>query len=397
MNTRTVKIVIFILSLFIVLTVFSQAVLMVREEYVTVTALPCSSSYTMVFDGVYVRDEEVISGSAGAGVISYVVDDGGKVGVNSTIAEIYATNSNIEASEEIERLEHELSVLQKIQNQGTIEAAQPSEVASVINEKYQSVLHCIETNDYENLEIEREELFINLCTMQIITGDIESFDDRIEQINLQIDSLQASMQQPLSTIVSDKSGFFVSKTDGFEQSLNISMIDELTVDDINQIIQAGETETIGAMGKVINGLEWKMVAVVDNSEKLFEVGDIVELNLMLSQTVITAKIENIRSTGDFRQSILILSCDKISADVVSRRIESVEMTKQDVYEGIKVPRETIRFLDGQKGVYVAIGDQVKFKKINIIFEQDDYVISQIMNDSDYVALYDDIVLEGVGG
>ncbi len=398
MNTRTVKIVIFILSVFILLTVFSQAFFMLKEEYVTVTALPCSSSYSMVFDGVYVRDEEVISGSATGGVLSYVIDDGGKIGVNTVIAEVYATNSNAEATRRIEELEHELSVLQSIQNLGTIEAAQPAEVTSKINDNYQGIMRCMETGDMDGLKEEREQLFINLCTMQIITGEISSFDDRISQIQNEIDSLNASMQAPLNTITSDKSGFFVSKTDGFENTLNISMIDELTIEDIEQIISAGETETIGTIGKVINGLSWKMVAVIDNSEKIFEVGDYVNLNLMLSQSQITARIEDIRSTGDFRQSILVLSCDIVNSDVVSRRIEDVEMTKQDVFEGIKVPRETIRFSDdGEKGVYVVIGDQVKFKKISIIYEQDDYIISEIMNDSEYLALYDDIVLEGVGG
>ncbi len=397
MNTKTGKIVIFILSLFIVLTVFSQAVLMSREEYVTVAALPCSSSYTMAFDGVYIRNEQTISYTANSGVISYVVDDGGKVGVNTAIAEIYASNGNAEASKEIEKLNHELELLEKIQNQGTIEAAQPSEVSKMIDKRYQSVMQCIETGDFEALETEREELFVNLCTMQIITGEISSFDERIKQIQDNIALLNASMQQPLSTVYSDKSGFFVSKTDGFEDSLYIDMIDDLGVDDINQIIAAGETETFGTIGKVISGLEWKMVAVIDNSEKLFEIGDTVNLNLMLSQTKIEAQIEDIRSTQDFRTSILILKCDKISAELVSRRVESVEMTKDEVYEGIKIPRETIRFFDGEKGVYVVIGDTVNFKKINIIFEQDDYVISEVMNDSEYVAMYDDIVLEGVGG
>ncbi len=398
MNTRTVKVVIFILSVFILLTVFSQAYFMLKEEYVTVAALPCSSSYSMVFDGVYVRDEEVINGSATTGVISYVIDDGGKIGVNTVIAEVYSSNSNAEATRRIEELEHELSVLQSIQNLGTIEAAQPAEVTSKINDNYQGIMRCMETGDMEGLKEEREQLFINLCTMQIITGEISSFDERISQIQSEINSLNASMQAPLSTITSDKSGFFVSKTDGFENILNISMIDELTVEDIQQIVAAGETETIGTIGKVINGLSWKMVAVIDNSEKIFQVGDYVDLNLMLSQSQITAKIEDIRSTGDFRQSILVLSCDIVNSDVVSRRIEDVEMTKTDVFEGIKVPRETIRFSDdGEKGVYVLIGDQVKFKKISIIYEQDDYIISEIKNDSQYLALYDDIVLEGVGG
>lgn len=83
------------------------------------------------------------------------------------------------------------------------------------------------------------------------------------------------------------------------------------------------------------------------------------------------------------------------------------------FEGIKVPRKAIRFLDMEetvvdeetgkeskqtvncKGVYVKFGERISFKKIDVIYEGGDYVLSSLNAGDGYLALYDDIVVEGV--
>ena len=49
----------------------------------------------------------------------------------------------------------------------------------------------------------------------------------------------------------------------------------------------------------------------------------------------------------------------------------------------------------EKGVYIRKGEQVLFKKIKVIFEGSNYVLSEVQDDPEYLALYDDIMLEGV--
>ena len=85
---------------------------------------------------------------------------------------------------------------------------------------------------------------------------------------------------------------------------------------------------------------------------------------------------------------------------------------KEKYEGLKVPREAIRFADVKetytdengnekeklmtsKGVYIRKGEQVLFKKIDVRFEGNDYVLSKVHPESEYLQLYDDIMLEGV--
>ena len=94
------------------------------------------------------------------------------------------------------------------------------------------------------------------------------------------------------------------------------------------------------------------------------------------------------------ESIIILSCDELTYNLVQRRSERVEIVLND-YEGIKVSRDAIRFnKENEKGVYILLGQRIAFKKINPIYECDEYILSQITSDTDYISVYDDIILKG---
>ena len=72
------------------------------------------------------------------------------------------------------------------------------------------------------------------------------------------------------------------------------------------------------------------------------------------------------------------------------RFKDIEETVTDEITGEKVKKTT-----NYRGVYVKLGEQVLFKKLDVIFEGDKYVISNINKGSEYVVLYDDIIVEGI--
>ena len=83
------------------------------------------------------------------------------------------------------------------------------------------------------------------------------------------------------------------------------------------------------------------------------------------------------------------------------------------YDGIKVPRSAIRFRDieesttnvltgevtttmvNYRGVYVLDGEEVVFRKLDVIYEGDDYVLSAVNQSGGYLLLYDSIIVEGI--
>ena len=96
---------------------------------------------------------------------------------------------------------------------------------------------------------------------------------------------------------------------------------------------------------------------------------------------------------------------------MQHRTERVEILRKTV-EGIKVPRSAIRFKEieetiknedgttytqktNYKGVYVRIGETAEFRKLDIVYEDENFYLSSLNAGNGYVALYDDIIVKGV--
>lgn len=373
----------------------------IAGQYETATAVEISTSNTESFQCVYIRNEEMITYS-GNGVVGYEVADGGKLGIGSVIANIYNSEADIQNKQKISKLQSDLELLKKITNPGTMEVAQPSTLTTLIEERYKNIAYCKDTQDFERLSTENSEFLYLISTMQYITGQTNpditlQFENKINSINEEILRLQRDMNDPSDTIKSDKSAYFVSYADGYESKFSKDSIAYLTADDIksvseNEIRKNDNGNTI--VGKLIDDYKWNIAGVIQNKDDVFKAGDTVTLSFESSNDKIQGTIDEIRPSGN-NESIVIVSCDVMNSELVQHRVETVEMSVQN-YEGIKVPRRAIRFnKDGEKGVYIKLGENIIFRKIDVIFEGDDYVISDANPDSDYLMLYDDIIVEGI--
>jgi len=395
MNSATSKVLVVILILFLLTTVINIAYHGLAKEYDTETAIAYATSNKATFNGVYIRDEEVLTFD-GDGIVSYAVADGGKLGKNSVVAYIYANENDIETKQDIAKLKNELNILTKIENPGTTEVAQPAYLSSLIQEKYLSIAYNKELGNMDKVASAKDELLVQLSTLQIVTDPESSFESRISELKSEIDTLEKQLSDPISTIWADRTAYFVSSVDGYEDTLSTSMMYDLTVEDIEKIEdQTDDLDTNNVVGKLIDDYKWYMVGVIDNSDKIFSIGDMVTLSLESSSITVKGEIQQIQDTDNPTESIVYVECDNMTKDVVQHRVETVEMSVEN-YEGIKVPKSALRFKDDVEGVYIKVGEQIQFKKIDVIYRAEDYVISKASTDNEYLALYDDIILESVG-
>ena len=415
--------------LILLLIVFISIVYNFRNKQApTAVALMSDATASREFKGVFIRDETPLMCTSG-GAVSYNVADGGKLGNGTVIAEVYPNDEQIVRNREIKRLERELGVLRKIQNPGTIESAQPSNLSDSIEEKYRSMIYSRDMHDYSSVERDMEDLLIQMSTYQIITKQVNGFDQQITDINSKLAELKSQTVSPSETIKSPRSAYFVSYCDGYESELKPDKLDTISIADINSIEDRKSSEG-NIVGKLIEGYGWYRAGVIDNSRKEYAIGGNVKIRFDSAADTFDAVVKDIRDEGDASKSIIILECNQFNYDLVQHRAEKCEMIKGD-FRGLKVPRESIRFADitqkkgfpaaeeetapeGEtpteetapqteaettvktKGVYILKGEQVTFKKIDVIYEGDDYVLSKVHeDDSSYLALYDDIMIEGV--
>ncbi len=411
MNTRTAKLLLIILVLFMTVTVINVIVHLFRNDYVTETAVAVSSSHSIAFKGVYIRDESVLSYD-GDGVVSYAVEDGGRLSIGEIAAYIYDDEYQIELNERIEAIDSEIAILNKIQNPGTQEISQPAYLSSLIDEAYKGIIYNKENKDFDSMVTAKDELLMYLSTFQYVTDEIQSLSDKIASLEVEKAELESRKKPPVGEVGVSYSAYFSSHVDGYEGILDYDRSLSLTVSQIESINDKNDVSgNERVVGKLINGYKWYIIGVIDNP-KWLTIGDKVDLYFPSSDSKIVATVDGMRDGESANKKIITLVCTEMSENFVRHRVENVEIQGPE-YKGIRIPREAIQVQDmeqtvvdektGQekteivpvKGVYIKHGEKIVFKKIEPVFNADDYVISKIVSDSNYVQLYDDTIVGGM--
>lgn len=397
MDTITGKVLVLILSVFMLVTVFHQFVQIFEDDYTTETATVYSSAEKVTFNGVYVRNETVVSGGK-SGVLSYPSSDGSKVAKDSVVAYVYKSANDIYINQQIESLKNEVEILKKEQSPGTTVVAQPEFISSLIDEKYRTITTLAARNDLSSLRLESDDFQMLTGIYQIVIGEETDYNDRIEQLEKQIKLLEAKQNNPIDIITVPNSGYFISYVDGYEDILSTDKLSSITADDIKEVIKNdgynAAKASKKAVGKIVDDYEWDLVGIVNPKDASFNPGKEVKVKLSSTPDLLTAKIADVIETDDPEECVIVLSCEKLNFNLVQYRTERVEIILDD-FNGIKVPREAVRFnKNNEKGVYVLLGQRIAFKKVDVIYECDEYLLSAITSDTGYISVYEDIILSG---
>lgn len=397
MDTITAKILVFLLSVFVLIIVAHQVTLLFDDSYETETATLYSSAEKVSFKGIYVRNETVVKSSTN-GVLSYPELDGNKIAKDSVVAYVYKSAEDIYINQRIEALNQEVELLEKEQNPGTTAVVRPEFISALIEEKYQTITSLIARNDLSQLAEERKNFQSLLGIYQIIIGEETDYSDRIDRLSKEIEELEKKKSQPIDVITVPDSGYFISYADGYENVLSPDKLSGITVDKVKEIIENDGYDSTkvskNAVGKIVNGYEWKLIGLINENDAFFRTGQDVTVKLSSTPDTVNAVIEDIIESEDSKESIIVLSCEKLNYNLVQCRTERVELILND-YSGIKVPREAIRFnKNNEKGVYILQGQKIAFKKLDVIYECDDYLLSKVNSDTGYISVYDDIITSG---
>lgn len=393
MKSLTTKILVGVMSLLVLATVGSQIYYRVNDKHDTEEAVLCNINENIPFKGVIVRDEKVVTYS-GSGVLDYLYPDGSKISVNSPIAEVYSSEEAISAKRKSERINEQISDLERAQNPGTTNYVQPETLKTKIDNEYRQLLTYSQKGDYSSLHKTKSDMSVVMNIYNIITDTSENYNDKISA--LQSQSAQLDKQSVMiDTVNAAETGYFVSYCDGYEDKLTLDSIDSLSQQDIQEITDAENEQSVptGAIGKMFDDYSCHIIGVVDADKRIIE-GDTLQIMFSTSNNIYDVDVESVKPAEDEDKCIIVLSCDRLDDVLVKSRVQSIELIFEE-YQGIKVPRKAIRFQGEQKGVYVILGNEITFKKIDVIYEGDDFVVSKNTSDEEYLLLYDQILLEVV--
>lgn len=398
MRSRWTALIILILSAFVIVMAVGQAFFADDVKLPHETALYYDLEKDIPFTGVYMRDETVIT-NEGSGVMHYEHDDGSKVGVSSVIARRYKSDSEIEYRNEISRLKEQIAVLENAEKLIGTDNSQLEAISSQINEQHSALVACILQGDYEGASSLGNGMLEALSKREITLGESQGYDKKKDELQKRISELEARLSGEIYDIYAGGTGYFVSNVDGYEGELSFSDIEGITADKINRIIEnPTKSHDRNAIGKLIADYTWRVAAVIE-TEKMFGIntGSKVTLRVGSDASTLEAKVISMTSNGD-GTSVYVFECDKLTPSVVQGRTSQFKLVT-NTFGGLRVSRGALRFDEnGNQGVYIINGTTLSFRRVDIVYWGEDYVICSQNNDEEsgakYLRLYDDIVTEG---
>ena len=372
--------------------IIAQCFVIFRRSYKTETAIKYTLAESITLDGVVAFDSVDVAGS---GDLGYLVQDGERVTNGTIVAEVYTDDSQGVQRERLDRLERTITLLTKSQN------STGSDLSVLTNQTKQALynlLDKINTAQYSGITDAEDTFLLAQNRLQVSTGQTAGFADTIAALQVEYDSIKAQLDA-LQTITATTNGYFSSTAASPAIAADRQALDDADPATLQKMRADGfPAAATDRAGQITTGFSWKFYAVCDlDTAARFDNISSVKISVPGKQnTPLSATVEEVTPDKDNGLAKIVLQCQTINAEVLSFGQETAQIDLK-TYEGIRIDKEALHIVDGQRGVYVKYGNLQRFLKITTLYENDSYILipenGKIGTDNE-VRLYDEIIVQG---
>lgn len=341
--------------------------------------------------------KEVLIDNAYAGTVVPAVNNGSKVAIGDTVANIYASESAAAAALRLTEIRDEIEYYKAINvSAGSIPGADINVYRSAVADSLFALSESVESDSLSSVYGLSRNLREAIMKKQSATGDEIDVSSKINTLQSEYDSLKNTAGSG-SAITVSQAGYYVDSADGFESVVDYDSVRNFVEADTEALLEA-EPAAVSArnVGKLITDFNWYLVfnTTVD---KLGSVDTDSYVKVMFSNSSAEDLIMDIVSVNVTEGSdilTVVLRSNVMNEEIAALRKEAVKIRVNSV-KGIAVDRMALRTIDGEQGVFVKEGNLVHFKKIKIVYTDDNIVLSEPKPlDDSYLAVYDEMILEG---
>lgn len=393
-NVNKSNVLIISVIVLIVLFVVIQFYKVTHIELKTQTATISTVYDKVSSEALFIRDESVVEKSP-SGVTVACFQDGDKINVNGNVAMQFSSSKAAANYSKYAELTKQIKYYQTLEAQTV---GQSADLETINEDIEQKVINYADGLAKNRIGDTAEDLDSVLVRRQLIIGEDVNLLSIIENLRDQRNNYQ-SYSKPDRYIKTDKSGVFSSYTDGYENLIDYSKAEETTIDGFESALKAVDKaqNVSNNIGKLVTSYTWYVQTLVSaDTVKNLENGDYVNI-VLKDDTSKSFKAEIVNGAEialGQKETLLVLKLNEMDADIAKLRKAEIEI-RRNTYEGIKVPSEALHVLDGKKGVYVLIASQVKFREVNVIYSDDDYVLAEYDESNEKsIHLYDKIITQG---
>ena len=342
------------------------------------------------------RDESFIKSSASGTTVSFA-KNGQRIAAGDTVTMVFDSQDDAAAYLKMNEIKKDIDAFEKISGQSDIDLSNIDSLNKKIDKELYDYLDNVDSGEFK-AAISDAELYLGTVTgKQIAVGEKLDVGKKLESLKKEYEEYN-SKNYNYTKVTAENSGYYINGVDGYEKALDYSSLNEITAKDIEKAI-ASEPAKVSSdvIGRSVGAFKWYVLCVVDVQETVNLSFD-KEYYLNFPYNGIERLPVTLYSMGERTgdKVSLVFCCDRMNDDLADLRIEDVEIITEE-YTGLKIPNSAIRNEDGVKGVYVIRGHLLGFRKIHVIYSDDDFSLVEKPEDAEsgYIRLYDLVVAEGV--
>ncbi len=369
-----------------------QLISSVYKPITTETAKFFTSNDGFDITGVVIRNEQLVK-TKQDGVLHFLTQDGSRVAKDGVIANIYSSENSSIILSDIATVEKKIENLKEIMSINNVAASNLDAANYNVSKSLNNLVLSSAYGDFADIPNLSDELLANINRRKALLGEDSSFSKQLKALNEELSDYKNSLQQPISKIKANQSGYFLSVTDGYETVLDIKDLSTVTPDFLDKLSKKDNGSSV--IGKIVSDYEWYIAAKMTLNQSLnFKEGDSLTIYTSLKsaqQLPVTVKKINISNNGT--DAVIIFACNNMNSELASMRTGPMTVVSRE-YSGLKIPKKSLRVVDSVRGVYIVNGMQIDFVPVEIVHSTDEYIICKKSENDGELRLYDQVVVRG---
>ncbi|MBR2328100.1 MAG: hypothetical protein IKA51_05730 [Clostridia bacterium] len=346
--------------------------------------------------GYFLKDEVTVS-AKGDYTLSYEVNDGERVRVDTVVAELYGKGADLSAVSKLAQLSSRIESLEAI-NKGDLSYKQDAlRLESEINALMLEMTLAAQTGALEGFSESADLLVHYFNIRQILLNEVDNFDGKLTALKSELKALGEVCPSPEGKVKAGAIGYFTTAFDGYENVFTYGNVSSLSVADALSLLKntSPNAKPEGYIGKTVTDFVWKIAIPMSSADaSSYRVGTTARLmfpscdNAQYSATVVYSE--------SFKGEALVIFEGVFGTELFAKeRTVEVKILKSSL-SVLSVPSSALLQNDnGVTGVYVLVGQQVVFKPVNFIkYEGNNAYITPVSASSSALSQYDEVIYSG---
>lgn len=382
--------------LLVVFLIWNIYVYIFGKDSTTLAVVGMISDYVSA-KGHLIKNETLIKAPSD-GVLQPYVSDCEKLGKGMAMAAVLSGETDEAARSQMTEIKSRIAALEDNLAKGdsfkddilSIDASIDDNISDII--KYASRGKMINIKNFKNEIImlsDRRNAVIGNNGQQILTS-----------LKAQKLELESKLGNIINEVYAPVSGVFTARTDGLEEKLTPSRLDEITaseIDGIKNVKPVTQTKVLkgDVICKLIDNFEWYMAVVLSEEDaRGLEEGKYVKIAFRdADNEKVSSYIQRVTAPENGKVLVIFRLNYDLNGILHNRHV-SIDIIKS-TYEGFRLPIGALCVVDNKTGVYIKNGAEKKFCEVEVLYRNDGYMIVKEDNTkTDGLLLYDNVVVSG---